>query len=249
MSLTTTTIDTAKAIPNSANQRQHDNRFYLAMSIACAAAVFIGFSRTYYLKEYFGTPALPVLFHVHGAVMTCWMLFFILQTALIASRRVGVHRTLGYVGAALVVAMVPIATATAFAAARLGHIGFPFAVDPEAACLFAIEDMAMFGGFVWAGFHFRRQSETHQRLMLLAVTCALLPAGLGRWLSRVNPRLVLPAILVFILAGPTYDLLTRRRVHTAYRWGLLAFFFTLPPFRILLAQVRPLHDFISWVIH
>jgi hypothetical protein len=249
MSLTSTTINTANAIPNSASERLRDNRFYLAMSIACAAAVFIGFSRTYYLKEYFGTPALPVLFHVHGAVMTCWMLFFVLQTALIANGRVAVHRTLGYLGAALVVVMVPLDTAAAFAAARLGRIGFPFAVDPEASCLFALEDLAMFGAFVWAGFHFRRQRETHQRLMLLAVTCALLPPGLGRWLSRVNPLLVLPAILAFILAGPIYDLITRRRIHTAYRWGLLAFFFTLPPFRILLAKIRPLHDFIGWVIH
>ena len=50
-------------------------------------AVFVGFSRSYYLKELYGTPALPTLFHVHGLLFTSWMPLLVVQTGLVATRR------------------------------------------------------------------------------------------------------------------------------------------------------------------
>ena len=232
----------------SLTQTEHDNLFYLLMSIACAGGIFLGFSRTFYLKTYFGTPALPALFHFHGVVMTIWMMYFILQTALIASNRPAVHRSLGVVGAVLAILMCVLGTAMAFVADKMRHNAFPFAADPESACLFSLMDIFMFGAFVWTGFHFRRKREVHQRLMLLATVVALMPSGIGRWLSHVNPALIVPTIFAFVLAGPIYDLISRRTVHPAYRWGLLCFFFTRPPFLILLAKVDAWHNFVKWVV-
>ena len=49
-----------------------------------AATVFVGFSRTFYLKKLFAAPSLPVLFHIHGALFTAWVLMFIAQALLVA---------------------------------------------------------------------------------------------------------------------------------------------------------------------
>jgi hypothetical protein len=89
------------------NREYRDRRFYLSMAIASAAGIFLGFARTFYLKTYFATPALPLVLHVHGAVFTSWILFFVAQTALIADDRVQVHRRLGYAGAFLAGAVRP----------------------------------------------------------------------------------------------------------------------------------------------
>ncbi len=82
-----------------------------------------------------------------------------------------------------------------------------------------------------------RKRETHQRLMLIAVTSVLLTPGLGRWPSWVNPSLILPGLLAVVLAGPTRDLITRRSVHIA--WS---------PFRhfgFCSGKTAPLHDFLA----
>jgi hypothetical protein len=46
-------------------------------------------------------------------------------------------------------------------------------------------------------------------------------------------------VIAFILAGPAYDLLTRRGVHPAYRWSLALAVLGLPPIVALLAATPP----------
>src|SRR5690349_14109048 len=72
--------------------------FFVGIAIAAAVVVFLGFGRTYYAKSYFGMPSLSLLFHLHGALFTAWMLFFVLQAYLVASRRTALHRRTGWIG-------------------------------------------------------------------------------------------------------------------------------------------------------
>src|SRR5918994_4986738 len=83
----------------------YDRAFYSGMALLMALTVFIGFAPTFYLRSYFGAPVtvsgsvtLTPLAQVHGAVFTCWVLLFIVQTALVATRRVAVHRRMGVAG-------------------------------------------------------------------------------------------------------------------------------------------------------
>ena len=219
-----------KRIPNPAR----DSRFFLAMAIACAIGVFAGFSRTYYLKAYFATPALSPLFHIHGVVFSAWMVYFVAQTALIANRRVSLHRSLGYAGTVLVSAMIVLGIAAAFATAKAGlfqHI--PFAHNREGAFFFSLVSLMNFVILVGAGFYFRRNRQVHQRLMLMATACVLVPVALSRLPASVHP---VALIFIFALAGPVYDLLTLRRIHRAYGWSLLLFFLTQPPLRMLVGN-------------
>src|SRR5690348_15520784 len=75
-----------------------DHRFYYAVSIGLAVLVFAGFARTYYLKGLFQIPPLPLLLHVHGAVMTLWYTLFVVQVRLVATHRVALHRSMGIAG-------------------------------------------------------------------------------------------------------------------------------------------------------
>jgi hypothetical protein len=68
-----------------------DRRFHALACTAAFASVFVGFARTYYLEFLFGTPALPWLVHLHGALMTSWFVLFFTQTYLIASHRTSWH--------------------------------------------------------------------------------------------------------------------------------------------------------------
>jgi hypothetical protein len=165
--------------PAKANPHQSkDARFYLIMAIASACLVFLGFARSYYLKSYFGTPQLRPLLHLHGLVFTAWMIFFVLQTALIASNRPGLHRRLGYAGGILACGMVFLGLLVAFSAERLGH-GNPL-VDAETVFLISLGDILTFAIFFGACFLWRHDREMHQRFMLLAVVADLLSAAIPR---------------------------------------------------------------------
>jgi len=82
--------------------------------------VFLGFARTYYLKSIFPLRSFPLLFHIHGALFTAWMLQLVLQTSLVASRRTALHRKVGSIAQFLVVPMLVTGSLVAIAAAR-GH--------------------------------------------------------------------------------------------------------------------------------
>src|SRR3954470_23448155 len=88
-------------------------RFYVGMAIAMAITVFVGFSRSYFLKGWYGTPELSRLLHLHGAVFTTWVLFFVAQTALVASGRTYLHRKMGIAGAVLAAVVAVLGTIVA----------------------------------------------------------------------------------------------------------------------------------------
>ena len=55
-------------------------RFHVVAIYAIAALVVVGFSRTFFLKYWFETPALTKLLHLHGAVFTAWLLLLFWRT-------------------------------------------------------------------------------------------------------------------------------------------------------------------------
>src|SRR3954470_15833926 len=98
-----------------------DRRLYTWAAVFVPLVVLAGFARTYYLKSLFGTPALPgLLVHVHGIVMTAWVLLFVAQVWLVAARRTRLHQRLGVLGALLAALVVLVGVATAISAAARG---------------------------------------------------------------------------------------------------------------------------------
>ncbi|HLY06581.1 MAG TPA: hypothetical protein VKR31_12620 [Rhizomicrobium sp.] len=97
--------------------RRLSRSYYVWVSLGAIMLLFAGFARTYYLHELFGQPALPLLLHVHGAVMTSWFALLAVQSGLIANGQRQLHRTLGWAGVGLAVLIVPLGTFVAVHAA------------------------------------------------------------------------------------------------------------------------------------
>ncbi len=212
----------------------YDRRFYLTMAIASAILIFAGFSRTSYLKAHFPmSPALSLLVHIHGFVFTAWVLYFVVQTALIAVNRPSLHRSLGLVGAFLGPAMILLGLTVAFNGVRLHHGGGAY--DAETIFLVGLGDLFTFSLFFVAGYLYRYNREAHQRLMLLSMVAGLIGPALGRLRIQGVPTPVLaPISLTFLFAGPIYDFVTRRRIHPAYIYGVIFALLTFTPLRFAL---------------
>ena len=214
-------------------QQTNDRRFYLAMAGISALLIFVGFSRSYYLRPlFFTTPALSLLVHIHGAVFTVWILYFLVQTTLIAVKRPSLHRKLGLTGAFLGSAMILLGLAVAFTAMRLRH--GTATQSPEVIFLTGLVDIGTFAAFFITGYLKRRDRDAHQRLMLLAIVLGLTGPALGRLLTIGVPVPALSIInLSLIFAGPMYDFITRRRIHPVYIYGALWALLTFTPLRFV----------------
>jgi hypothetical protein len=202
-----------------------DRPFYLGMAVALALTVLFGFGPTYYFTffrggpthTFGGGPCTPI-FHVHAALFTGWVVLFIVQTSLVATRRVAVHRRLGIAGCVLAAAMVVVGVRAAVAAASRGS--GPPGVDPLAFMAVPFFDMVVFSTLVTAAFLKRRDRDWHKRLMLLAYI-ALITAAIARLpgVLALGPPVFFGLGFLFVVAGIVYDLISRRRVHPAYLWG------------------------------
>jgi hypothetical protein len=220
-----------------------DRYFYFAMSLVAAVAVVAGFGETVDEKLFHPAVAPPRILWVHGAVFSSWIVFFILQSALVRTRNVKWHRFLGWVGAGLVALMVPLGVLTAIAMVRFETYRLH---QPGRYAFLAIPffDIGVFGLCMVLAIAWRKKPEFHRRLIFFA-TCALLVAAFARMdhgavrahsLSYVGPDLLLAL-------GVGRDLLVNRRVHKVYGVGLPAYL-VAQLFVIYLWRVGP-----EWWVH
>lgn len=227
-----------------AERRRLDHRFYTGMALAMSAGVVAGFAKTYFAKSFFHTPALPFWVHVHGAVFTAWMVFYVLQNLLAMKGRMSVHRNLGLVGLVLAIAVVFLGIAITVRQVRLGRWD-PF---PDAYSDLAVStaQMALFAIFIGTGLWLRRDGEAHKRLILMSSQLFFFPA-IGRALGGINAMTLLLA-LCFYLAGPVYDRITRGHVHRVYKWGVAGLILTMPPFSVMESHLPLWRRFVDWAV-
>jgi hypothetical protein len=202
---------------------RYDRVFYTGMGVVLGLTVFVAFSPTYYLKFFSGGPTTTVtgapftaLVHLHGALFTTWACLFIAQTALIATRRVAVHRRVGIVGAVIAAAMVLSAARLAINTAARGEPvdAVPFVL------LISLWDLTLFSVFVVAALLLRRDREAHKRLMLLAYIGVAKFALTGRLIGPASGLPMFFGVSLLLVAVPAaYDLLSRRQIHPVYLWG------------------------------
>jgi hypothetical protein len=248
--VTSAAPDRPRASARGFQARPGDHRFFSLITIAAAATIIAGFANTYLPKVSAGVPDLPAVIHVHAAVFTAWLVVLVAQTTLVLTGRTAVHRRLG--GAAMVVAvlMLVVGTATSITAARLGHRGIPGVEFPDADgfLLLNLGALGAFATLTAAGWYFRRDAQTHKRLMLMGTAAGLVGPGASRLpFASGNPPVIAALVFLFLLAGPVYDLVTRRRVHAAYVWGLVAALASLPPIVALVSATAAWHRIAAWL--
>ena len=161
-------------------RQRKDHVFFTSMAFVLACGVFAGFARTYFAKTFFHTPEIPLWVHIHGAVFTAWILFYILQNLLALNGGMKLHRSLGITGAILASAVVALGLGITLRQARLGRF-FPF---PDSYSLIAVStaQMTLFAVLITLGLLWRRDAESHKRLMHMSSQLFFFPA-FGRLLG------------------------------------------------------------------
>ena len=233
---------------------RRDRLFYTSIAIAAALVTVIGFGPSYYFRFFDGGPRATIsgipfspIYHLHGALFSGWVLLFLVQTTLISSRRVAVHRRLGVLGGILATVMVIVGVTAGIVTAKKG--GAPTGIDPLAFLIVPLGDMAMFAPLVAAAFVNRRDKETHKRLMLLAYA-SLLPAPTARIhaLAFLGPLVSFALAYSFSLAGAVYDRVSRGRVHPVYKWGVPLLFLSVP-IRVVVMKTAAWHAFARLLVN
>lgn len=236
------------AVNPNIDRRGKERRLYLWMALIIPLIVLAGFARTYYLKGFFSSPALPGrLVHLHGIVMTLWVVLFIAQVWLVASRRVRFHRQLGIGGAILAVLVVFVGVTTAIAATAREASQGP---EPLAFLVVPLGDMLVFTLLIGAALYFRRRPEIHKRLMLLAAVYLLTPAIARiplQFIANGGPLVFFGLTDLVVLACVVYDTILNRRLHPVFLWGTLLIIVS-QPLRIMLAGTDVWMQFATWLI-
>jgi hypothetical protein len=227
-----------------------DDLFFLGMAVVALIAVFVGFARTYFLAGLFRAPLPNLLIHIHGAVFTLWIIFFISQIGLVTTRRVPLHRRIGRFGFGLAVVMIVLGVLAA--SDRLArHVGEGANDTPEGVRAFyavGIGGMLMFATFVWLGYRNRSNPAVHKRLMLFA-TFALLDAGFDRW-TVFDPyplwQVHLICFVPLVLLTMAYDWWSSGRVQTVTIWSTV-FLFAVQQGRLPVGHSAGWQRMAAWV--
>jgi hypothetical protein len=191
-----------------------DQYFYLAMSLLMSAIGVWGFGHT--VNDVLFRPAVPRphILWVHSAVFSSWLLLFLLQSALVRTHNVRVHRTVGWFVAGVGVLMIPLGIATAIV---LGH--FDVTVLHEAGAdafeFISFGDVAIFTVWLALGILWRRKPALHRPVFFIA-TCGLIGAAFGRVPYLATHNLMYLCVDAIILLGVLRDLLVDRRIHRLY---------------------------------
>ena len=191
--------------------------FYLFMSLLITVVVVYGFSYTINQNLLHPRVQPPQIVYLHSFVFSAWVLFFILQSALVRSHNVRLHRTLGWLGAGLAVSVLVLGYTTSTAVLRVAiQRRLPF---PTVSFLIVeIMELVCFAVPFALAIYWRKRPDFHRRLMLIA-TCALTEAAFGRIPSL--PALFAPAgVDALILLGVVRDIIVERHIHKVYLYAL-----------------------------
>lgn len=165
---------------------QPDNRYLNRILLGLIVIAMIAFS-LFSLVQGFDFGAYPLITHVHAVSMSTWLILLGTQSILGSRGSLGLHRRLGWAGAALAAFAVVTGITTAFQTIAIGRL--PLVFDAGYFLMLGITNMTLFALFVGAGIATRRHTAWHRRFMLGSILVIFEPV-----LGRLLPFFVVPAI-------------------------------------------------------
>jgi hypothetical protein len=205
---------------------------------------------------------LTLLAAVHGIVFFAWLLLFLAQSLLVATRRVGWHRRLGLTSILLLALIIPLSYVTTVDMVRRGfdlsgdqHVApLPQSVgglDGPAASVFNFFGLLAFATLAVAAICYRRRPEIHKRLMLFA-NFELMGPPITHFIGHISrlaltPAMVLVPFALFLLAGVARDYLVNRRIHPLTAWLAIGMFVSFPLQGAVLGPSVAWHHFVAWL--
>lgn len=157
-------------------RRPSDKNLYLLAGIALPLIVFIGYFKTYYFSAFFNVP--PVansLVHLHGIVMSLWVVYFTVQVALARTKNIKLHMTLGFAGIGLAALVVIVGLATAYDSHVVRHVA-PAGIHPYSFLVIPFGDLAFFVLALSGAIYYRKRPAEHRALMFMTAINFAAPA-------------------------------------------------------------------------
>jgi hypothetical protein len=199
---------------------------------------------------------ISVLAAAHGIVFFAWLILFLIQSVLIATRHVRLHRRLGLASAGLLALMIPLGY---FATIAMVRRGFDLAgdqhidADPILYSVFSFGSLALFSVLATAALLYRRRPEIHKRLIVLAnITLVQAPVAhlLGHYpalSAHLSPSVVLIPIAILLSCFLVKEFLVAGRVHPL-TWKLaLGIFASLPLMAGIIGPSAGWHHLAGWI--
>jgi hypothetical protein len=230
------------------NQIHHRSRgersLYTWVAVLISILVLIGFAPTYYLSSAFGGRKLSVLAHLHGVVMTSWIVLFIVQVRLVAAHRVKLHLRLGVFGVFLTVLVVVVGTIAAVSAAARGSGPKP----PLVFLAIPLGDILVFAILAGTSLYFRRHPGLHKRLMLLAAL-SILGSAIARFPLEFfqTPSGYFGLLDLFVIGSLAYDTIRNHKFNQAFALGALLIIVS-QPLRLFLSGTETWMQFAGWLV-
>ena len=230
--------------------RQADRRLFLIAAIGFPLLVFTGYFKSYYFSAFFDArPIANALVHAHGIVMSLWVVYFVAQVALIRSKNIKLHMSMGMAGIALAALVVIVGLATAYDAQLVRHAAPPGS-DPHEFFILPVGDMLLFVVYFTAAIYYRKRPLEHKSLMLMTAT-NFLPAALFRipivpenftmWFAFGSPVLIAIFCLIWVR-------MKHGKFNRIFAAAILLYLIVLPmPFRMAFAQTAVWHSFTNWL--
>lgn len=228
------------------SSRVADRIFFAAMILAMWGIILFGFSKTYFMAGMVTAPLPNLLIHVHGAAFTLWMVLLVVQSSLIVTHNVRIHRTLGIAGFGLAGVMVVLGVLAALDALKRGKI--PLGLDAKTFFVIPMSGILVFMVLVFLAYKLRHKMELHKRLILIA-TIELTGAGVGRWpiaFFQQHPPAQDLVLLALLAAVALFDVATLRRLSKATIWGS-ALLIVVHATRVPIGKTAVWHTFASFL--
>ena len=160
--------------------------FFATSALLIAALVLLSFPATYFIPLATGSKQFTLLRHLHGLAFFAWVGLFVVQTQLVRTGKVKLHRELGMAGVALAGAMLPLGIWQTVQAA--GERQARGVEQPFEYAIYNLVDITVFCiAFAWAIFEATRRVEWHRRLIFVAFLNLFAPA-----FSRISWMTVIP---------------------------------------------------------
>jgi len=234
-----------KRVPVRPSNRQRERIFFGPMALLMIGTVLLGFRKTYFPLRPKPAAVSSWVIQLHGAVFSLYLLLFLVQTTLVAARRVRWHMSLGLAVYGLAALMIPLGVAAAADEIRRDLASGPpynLDIDPRTFSLVSVMGMVMFGTLITWSYVARRRPDVHKRLVLYA-TLSMMDAGSDRWpleAMGLNHGWATWIYTGFLLLPAVYDLISLRRLHWVTMFAA-PYAFVLHRLEILLGHTRAWH--------
>jgi hypothetical protein len=207
--------------------KRADDIFFTTLSFLMLAIVVVGFAPSYFLRGAVFAKLPSLIVHLHGAVFSSWIFLFAVQSSLVASGNIRLHRKLGVLGAVLAGLMVILGILAPFGTLRRGAV-LPSFFTPASFLIDNVIGIILFGLYVAVAIWQRNNRKVHKRLLLIANTM-LLPPALSRMPIVQAHFFLVPAITLGILAALfIFDIFTWKRPLLVTILGVLIFLASQP---------------------